>query len=226
MHFSVTSKTKRLKRNLQYLQLLAKSHFQLTSTNKNDRSIITGINIEDIRSRLERTEELFKQTNFTEGKMLRDYINYNLPRICGYIYDSSKPSVQLGKYLKQLLAVYYNTLNFIELNSLVISVEKIYLLRKLNEYIIVPYDTPISQEHIAKLYLGRDVIARYRKDNSICIGKVLYSGKYFNASNPVYEVELYNVETEDSSLNSTNLEDYTVLMDIPVLKKIVSPKVK
>lgn len=69
------------------------------------------------------------------------------------------------------------------------------------------------------------MVQRHKKENTLCIGKVLYKATYFNTTNNVYQVELYNGIDDENSLNSTNLEDFSVYIDIPLQRNESSPKV-
>lgn len=95
----------------------------------------------------------------------------------------------------------------------------------LNNLKYIPLTLNATQP-IPYIFLGTEVIGKFRRENSVCIGRTLFDGDYLNTTQKVYGVGLYTAENDGSALDASNLEDYNVLVELPNKKTGNDTKVR
>lgn len=115
IHVSVTNtkNKKNARRNLHSLKLSDRRKFQ---------RIVSGVDINVIKDEVKSSEVIMNtyyvnslEDLLKESKKLINYINYNLPRICKWIYKKARPDVQIGIFDKNELVAAIPTTNVISL---------------------------------------------------------------------------------------------------------------
>lgn len=110
-----------------------------------------------------------------------------------------------------------------DLDTVILSLEKVYLFRIQYEFMPVPYDIN-KKENIATIQLGRQITKKFRTESSVCIGKAIFLNNYFNTTQPVYQVDLFSIENDEHALDS-RIDDYDIIINIPVKNSENSSKV-
>lgn len=113
--------------------------------------------------------------------------------------------------LKHKIFAYIFYVNVAELSTFIFEVEKINLVRKYNEFIYIPYQE--INLH-GKIQIGRELAEKYRRQNGVCIGKILFLEDYFNIPQYVYDVKLYTALT-DNNLD-TETSNFGIVIEMPV----------
>lgn len=96
-----------------------------------------------------------------------------------------------------------------------LSMRKYHFLRN-DDYIELMQNSSSTSE-LQKIFLGQEIMSRFRHSNSLCLGRMLFEGMYFNANQKVQGVNLYSSE-RDNTLDTTNMKDFSIIVDLPRTK--------